>query len=88
MNIDPADKPSKAAALKARRELQTWTDRIRDTVACPRCEAKPGEYCVWRHGGPKKAIHPRRRKLYLLTPSELAPPDQSTDALSSKVRKG
>ena len=87
MNVDPTDKPSKAAALKARRDLQRWTDRIRDAVTCPRCQAKPGEYCVFR-GTIRKAIHPRRRKLYLLTPSELAPPDIQAAALSSKVRTG
>lgn len=87
MNIDPTSKPSKAAARKARREMQAFTDRVRDTVECPRCKAKPGEYCLWR-GNLKTAIHPRRRKLFLLTPSELAPPDDLTAAFSSKVRKG
>lgn len=83
MNIDPTSKPSKAATAKAKREMRAWTDHIRETVACPRCKAAPGEYCLWR-GTLKPAIHPRRRKLFLLTPSELAPPDNQTATLSSK----
>lgn len=88
MNIDPNSKPEQARQRVMKRQLQSWLDRIRENVKCPRCEVAPGEYCVNRRGTPMTMLHARRQKLYLLTPSELAPPLNPAAALSSKKRRG
>lgn len=88
MNIDPNSKPEQARQRVMKRQLQSWLDQIREHVKCPRCEVEPGEYCKDRHGRLMTILHARRHKLYLLTPSEIAPPSTETATLSSKSRRG